>query len=160
MKTKIIGLTIMVFCAATGLFAQEKDSKMSKDEAAIRANVEQMAKGWNMKSGAEFAKPFAENSDYVVINGMHIKGRTDNAQGHQQIFNTIYKDSRVSVNVKQIRFLRPDVAVVHVESNLTFKIGGAEQTGSGLITMVMTKEKDKWEIAAFQNTAIQPQGGN
>ena len=160
MKTKIIGLTIMVFCAATGLFAQEKDSKMSKDEAAIRANVEQMAKGWNMKSGAEFAKPFAENSDYVVINGMHIKGRADNAQGHQQIFNTIYKDSRVSINVKQIRFLRPDVAVIHVESNLTVKAGGAEQTGRGLITMVMTKEKDKWEIAAFQNTSIQPQGGN
>lgn len=160
MKGKIIGMTLMIFCAATGLFAQEKDSKQIEDEAAIRANVEQMAKGWNMKSGAEFAKPFAEDADYVVINGAHIKGRAANAEGHQRIFDTIYKDSSLAVSVKQIRFLRPEVAVVHVESNLTFKLNGAEQKGRGLVTMIMTKEKGKWSVAAFQNTAIQPQGGN
>jgi len=157
---KIIAITIVILCAATGLFAQEKTSKMSKDEAAIRANVEQMAKGWNMKSGAEFAKPFAEDSDYVVINGMHIKGRAANAQGHQQIFDTIYKDSSLVATIKQIRFLRPDVAVVHGVSNLTFKVNGEEKKGNGFVTLVMTKEKGKWSIAAFQNTAIQPQAGN
>ena len=159
MKLNIIAITMMVFCAATGLFAQEKDSKMSKDEAAIRANVEQMAKGWNMKSGAEFAKPFAEDSDYVVVNGMHVKGRAANAEAHQRIFDTIYKDSSIVPTIKQIRFLRPDVAIVHVESNLTFRTAaGEEKKGSGMITLVMTKEKRKWSIAAFQNTAIQPPG--
>jgi len=115
MIQKYFGMTIILICAATFVFAQEKNSKMSKDEAAIRANVEQMAKGWNMKSGAEFAKPFAEDADYVVVNGAHIKGRAANAGGHQQIFNTIYKDSRNAGTVKQIRFVRPDVAIVHVE---------------------------------------------
>ena len=107
-----------------------------------------------MKSGAEFAKSFAENADYIVINGTHIKGRADNATGHQYIFDTIYKDSRIVITVKQIRFLRTDVAVVHAESNLTFKIGGEEKKGTGIITLLMTKESGKWEIAAFQNTAI------
>ena len=147
--------TLIIFCACV-VFAQKKESK---DEAMIRANFEQMVKGWNMKSGAEFAKPFAENSDYVVINGMHIKGRADNAKEHQQIFDTIYKDSNVGAAVKQIRFLRPDVAVVHVEANMNFKTGGEEKKNHSLITLVMTKEKGKWSIAAFQNTGIQPQGG-
>ncbi len=155
MIQKYFGMTIILICAATFVFAQEKNSKMSKDEAAIRANVEQMAKGWNMKSGAEFAKPFAEDADYVVVNGAHIKGRAANAAGHQQIFNTIYKDSRNAGTVKQIRFVRPDVAIVHVEWNLSFKVNGEEQKGHALSTMVMTKEKGKWSIAAFQNTAIQ-----
>lgn len=124
----------------------------------IRANIEQMVKGWNEKSGAEFAKPFAENSDYVVVNGMHIKGRADNAKSHQQIFDTIYKDSRIVTTVKQIRFLRPEVAVVHGESSLAFKIGSEEKKGHGYITLVMVREKGKWEIAAFQNTAIQQPG--
>ncbi len=155
MIQKYFGMTIILICAATFVFAQEKNSKMSKDEAAIRANVEQMAKGWNMKSGAEFAKPFAEDADYVVVNGAHIKGRAANAAGHQQIFDTIYKDSRNAGTVKQIRFLRPDVAVVHVEWNLSFKVNGEEQKGHALSTMIMTKEKGKWSIAAFQNTAIQ-----
>ena len=148
----LIICTMIILCACAA-FGQKTESK---DEAMIRANVEQMVKGWNMKSGAEFAKPFAENSDYVVINGMHVKGRADNAKSHQQIFDTIYKNSNLVSTVKQIRFLRPDVAVVHGESNLTFKINGEEKKGNGYITMVMTKENGKWEIAAFQNTAIQP----
>ncbi len=91
---------------------------------------------------------------------MHIKGRSAIAKGHQQIFDAIYKVSRVAVTIKQMRFLRPDVAVVHSESNLTFKVNGEEKKGSGFVTLVMTKDKGKWSIAAFQNTAIQPQGGN
>ncbi len=158
MKQTISLLTIftMIILCACAAFAQKAESP---DEAMIRANVEQMVKGWNMKSGAEFAKPFAENADYVVINGTHIKGRADNAKGHQGIFDTIYKDSSLVAIVKQIRFLRPDVVVVHVESNLTFKNNGAEQKGNGKITMVMIRENGKWEIAAFQNTAIQPPAG-
>jgi len=157
----ITNIILVLIFTAIGISAQEnaKAADKAKDEAAIRANVEQMQKGWNMKSGAEFAKPFAENSDYVVINGVHIKGRADNAKGHQYIFDTIYKDSSIVVTVKQIRFLRPDVAVLHCESNLTFKAGGEEKKGSGIITLVMTKENDNWEIAAFQNTAIQPARG-
>ena len=162
MKLKTFTLTIIMLCAAISIFAQgkTKTSEMNKDEAMIHANVEQMVKGWNAKSGAEFAKPFAEDSDYVVVNGTHIKGRAANAESHQRIFDTIYKDSSIVPIVKQIRFLRPDVAVVHGESNLTFKINGEEKKGKGLVTLVMTKEKGKWSIAAFQNTPIQLQGGN
>ncbi len=158
MKLKTFTLTIIMLCAAISIFAQgkTKTSETNKDEAMIRANVKQMETGWNAKSGAEFAKPFAEDSDFVIINGMHIKGRAANANGHQQIFDTIYKDSRLAATVKQIRFLRPDVAVVHIESNLTFKLNGEEKKGNGFVTLVMTREKGKWSIAAFQNTAIQP----
>jgi uncharacterized protein (TIGR02246 family) len=160
----IVNIILVLIFTVIGIAAQEKAAvaDTSKDEAAIRANVEQMQKGWNMKSGAEFAKPFAENSDYVVINGVHIKGRAGIAEGHQRIFDTVYKDSSVVITVKQIRFLRPDVAVVHAESALTFKTGGEEKKGSGIITLVMTKENGIWQIAAFQNTSIQPpntQGG-
>jgi len=151
-------LILVLFATSVNAYAQKTDSK-AEDEAAIRANVEQMAKGWNMKSGAEFSKPFAEDSDYVVINGMHIKGRAANAEAHQQIFDTIYKDSSLVAAVKQIRFLRPDVAVVHGVSNLTFKFNGEEKKGSGFVTLVMTKDNGKWSIAAFQNTSIQPTGG-
>jgi uncharacterized protein (TIGR02246 family) len=150
-------LILVLFIAYVNGYGQKTDSK-AKDEAMIRANVEQLAKGWNMKSGTEFAKPFAEDSDYVVINGMHIKGRAANAAGHQQIFDTIYKDSSIAPVVKQIRFLRPDVAIVHGISNLTFKVNGEEKKGSGFVTLVMTKDNGKWSIAAFQNTAIQPTG--
>ena len=122
------------------------------DEVAIRENVKQMETGWNTKSGAAFAKPFAEDADYVIINGMYIKGRTVIETGHQQIFDTIYKDTTITLTVKQIRFLRPDVAVVHVNGQRRGPTKDLEQ--DALLTLVMTKEKDGWAIAAFQNTGV------
>jgi len=160
MKGKIIGITIMVLCAATGLFAQETTSKTSKDEMAIRANVRQMETGWNAHDGKGFAVPFAADADYVVVNGMHAKGRDEIEKGHTGIFTTIYKDSRNVATIKSVRFLRKDVAVVHTEWNLEFRAGGETRKGHALSTMIMTKDKGKWNIAAFQNTWIQPQGGN
>ena len=160
MKVKIIGITIMVFCAANGLFAQEKESKMSGDETAIRANVKQMETGWNAHDGKAFAAPFAADADYVVVNGMHAKGRNEIEKGHTGIFTTIYKDSRNAATIRSVRFLRKDVAVVHTEWNLEFTVGGEMRKGHALSTMIMTKQNGKWSIAAFQNTAIQPQGGN
>lgn len=122
------------------------------DEAALRDAVKQMENGWNTKSGATFAKPFAEDADYVVINGNHLKGRAMIESGHQRIFDTIYKDTTLSLTVEQIRFLRSDVAVVHVKG---YRTSPSEQQKQGaMITLTMTKEKQGWTIAAFQNTAI------
>lgn len=152
-KSRIIkSLVFMIFCVVS-INAQEKSSEA--DEAAIRQIIKQVEAGWNANSGKEFAAPFAENADYVVVNGMHVKGREAIDKGHQQIFDTIYKGSRNAGTIKQIRFLRPDVAVVHVEWNLNFKANGEERKGKAFNTMVMTKENGKWSIAAFQNTGIE-----
>lgn len=134
---------------------QTHDSRAA-DEAAMRENVKQMETGWNTKSGAVFAKSFAEDADYVVVNGMYIKGRTTIETQHQRIFDTIYKDTRINLTVKQIRFLRPDVAVVHVNGHRDGPT--KELTGDAILTLVMTKETQGWTIAAFQNTSVVPRG--
>jgi len=126
------------------------------DEAAMRESVKQLETGWNTKSGALFAKPFAEDADYVVINGNYIKGRAAIESGHQRIFDTIYKDTKLTLKVKQIRFLRPDVAVVHVEGHRTSTVN--ELVQDAMMTLMMTKEKQGWVITAFQNTAVAPRG--
>jgi len=99
-----------------------------------------------------FAKPFAEDADYVVINGNQIKGHAEIEQQHQRIFDTIFKDTTLTLNVKQIRFLRPDVAVVHVSGRRD--AATKELTQDAVMTMIMVKEKQGWKIAAFQNTAV------
>ena len=124
------------------------------DEAAVRENVRQMEAGWNAKSGALFAKPFAADADYVVVNGMHLRGRDAIEKSHQHIFDTFYKNSILSVSVRHIRFLRPDVAVVHVQGNNKTRHGAETRETNVLVTLVMTKEKGDWRIVAFQNTQI------
>jgi uncharacterized protein (TIGR02246 family) len=137
---------------------QPVDSQDSRaaDEAVMRENVKQMETGWNTKSGALFAKPFAEDADYVVINGTYIKGRAAIEVGHQRIFDTIFKDTTITLTVKQIRFLRADVAVVHVSGQ---RVGPTKDlVEDAMMTVMMTKEKQGWTIAAFQNTSVAPKG--
>lgn len=142
--------------AACGLYAAAPAAADSADEAAIRENVRQMEAGWNAKSGAQFAKPFAADADYVVINGSHIKGRETIAEGHQRIFDTFYKESTLSLSVKQVRMLRADVALVHVAGTNKIQRGAETQVGEAIMTLLMTKESGVWKIAAFQNTEVKP----
>ena len=124
----------------------------SPDEVAIQEIVKQMETGWNTKSGASFAKPFAADADYVIINGMHIRGYDAIAKGHQEIFDTIYKDTTLTLIVKQIRFLRPDVALVHVSGHRNSP--QPHLRAEATLVMVMTKNDGSWKIASFQNTQV------
>lgn len=132
----------------------QNNSTKNADEASIRSKVEEMANGWNAKSGEQFARPFAEDADYVVINGMQIKTRKVIAKGHQEIFDTVYKNSNLTLGVDSIRFLKTDVALVHISGVLKITETGSARTRNVKITLVMTKNENKWEIAAFQNTQV------
>lgn len=147
---------VFVTLLMLGFSGQTVRDNRAADEAAMRESVKQLETGWNTKSGAVFAKPFAEDADYVVINGNYIKGRAVIESQHQRIFDTIYKDTSLTLTVKQIRFLRPDVAVVHVEGRRTSTVN--ELVQDAMLTLLMTKEKQGWVIAAFQNTAIAARG--
>ena len=124
----------------------------SPDEVEIQANVKQLESGWNTKSGAAFAKPFASDADYVIINGIHVRGYDAIEKGHQQIFDSIYKDTTVTLVVKQIRFLRPDVALVHVSGQRDSP--QPHLRAYATMVMVMVKNDGKWKIASFQNTVL------
>lgn len=108
----------------------QTSSGSGADESALRQIVKQVEAGWNAHDGKAFAAPFATDADYVVVNGMSIKGREAIEQGHTGIFTTIYKDSHNVATIKGVRFLRPDVAVVHVEWNLEFTAGGETRKGT------------------------------
>jgi uncharacterized protein (TIGR02246 family) len=127
----------------------------AEDDAAIRESVRQMEAGWNTKNGALFAKPFAEDADYVVINGLHIRGREAIGKGHQQIFDTYMKATTIGFTVRQTRYVRADVAVVHVGARLKMpQADGSAKEADAAITLVMSKEKGGWQIVAFQNTQV------
>ena len=153
MKTLVFMMLVMLGFSMQPV--QSHDSRAA-DEAAMRESVKQLETGWNTKSGALFAKSFAEDADYVIINGMYIKGRATIESAHQRIFDTVFKDTNITLTVKQIRFLRSDVAVIHVTGHRDGPT--KELTQDAMLTLVMTKEQHGWTIAAFQNTAVAPRG--
>jgi uncharacterized protein (TIGR02246 family) len=143
--------SILVASALTLAIAQ---GSSAADEAAIKGIVKVLEEGWNAGDSGKFASPFSANADYVIVDGKHIRTRPVIDFGHKQIFNTVYKGSINKSEIKQIRFLRPDVAVVHVEWML--KHGDKlEKTNRAMNSLVVIKEAGKWEITAFHNTPIQ-----
>jgi uncharacterized protein (TIGR02246 family) len=148
---KLFAIAIIVFMPISGL-ANQPPQQASVDETAIRQIVQQIQDSWNAHDGKAFAAPFAPDADYVVVNGMRIKGREAIEKGHTQIFTTIYKDSHNLGTIKSLRFLRPDVAVVHIEWNL--EVRPDAEKNQAINTMIMTREAGKWSIAAFHNTPV------
>src|SRR5918996_301503 len=129
----------------------------SADEVAIRLLYQQLIDGWNKGNGEAFASPFAEDGDLVGFDGTHLKGRQEIVSFHQQLFDTFVKGSRLVGKIRNVRFLTPDVAIMHVVGG-TIMAGKSdiEPERNSIHTLVVMKESDdKWRIAAFQNTRAQ-----
>ena len=126
----------------------------AEDEAAIRAIVTRLEDAWNAGDSKGFAAPFAEDADYVVVNGMRIKGRAAIDSGHRAIFDTVYKGSNLNGSPQSVRFIREDVAIAHVEWHLKFKEGDNVRENKSMNSIIVTKEKGLWSITAFHNTPI------
>jgi uncharacterized protein (TIGR02246 family) len=131
----------------------------SADEAALRALYQQVMDGWNQGSGDAFAAVFTEDGDLVGFDGTHFKGREEIAPFHQQLFDKWLKGSRLVGQVKDVRFLSPDVALMHA-------VGGTVMRGKtdpvperdSIQTLVATRQDGEWRLAAFQNTRLHPVG--
>ena len=151
-------LALALILVSTVTSSTQTSQNSSSDEAAVRQVVQQVQDAWNAHDGRAFAAPFAPDSDYVNVRGERAKGREAIEKGHTAIFSTIYKDSYNVGTVKSIRFLRPDIAVVHAEWTLEFRAGSETRKGHAMNTMVMTKDNGKWSIAVFHNTPIEAVG--
>lgn len=156
----VVALLIASSISVSGQGNKSRDVPNTADEAAIRALVQKCIEGWNKGSGEAFAAQFAEDSDFVVANGRHDKGRRQNASAHQQIFDTFFKGTRLWLQVKSVRFLRPDVALMHTASKV-LKPGESDASPEPefIQTWTVSKHGNEWLVDAFHNTPIQRQGG-
>lgn len=135
----------------------ENTTNYSADEAAVRALYQQLMDGWNQGSGDAFAAVFTEDGDLIGFDGTHFEGRQEIAPFHQQLFDKWLKGSRLVGEVKDVRFLSPDVALMHA-------VGGTVMRGKtdpvperdSIQTLVAMRQDGEWRLAAFQNTRLHP----
>src|SRR5688500_10887229 len=138
MRRVIAALAVMVSILCTAGAVEQ--SARAADEAAIRAIVIRVQDAWNAGDSKAFAAPFAEDADYVVVNGMKIKGRAIIDSGHRQIFDTVYKGSHNTATIASVRFIRDDVAIAHITWHLKFREGDTPREGKAMCSMVLTKQ--------------------
>jgi uncharacterized protein (TIGR02246 family) len=136
---------------------EEAAANDSAEEAAVRALYQQLMDGWNQGSGDAFAAVFTEDGDLIGFDGTHFKGRQEIAPFHQRLFDKWLKGSRLVGEVKDVRFLSPDVALMHAVGGTVMR-GKSEPSPErdSIQTLLATRQDGEWRLAAFQNTRLHP----
>jgi uncharacterized protein (TIGR02246 family) len=117
------------------------------DEMAVRDLLVRLFEAWCQGDGEAYGACFTENSDYIAFNGIHLRGRQENARLHSALFRGVLKGSTISAEVSFLEFLAPTAALVHT-------VGRGRKRS--FQTYVVVKLGNEWRIRSFQNTRVQP----
>jgi uncharacterized protein (TIGR02246 family) len=110
--------------------------------------VSGLMSSWNAKDAHAFASQFAEDASFVNVTGTIWIGSKDI---EEQIGNAAaFKSSHAEIKPESVRFLRPDVALMHATWTIT-EDPRSPQPRSYLMTMVVNKRNGRWFIVAAQN---------
>jgi len=127
---------------------------MTSDEQSIHDILKELEAAWNASDSRRWTSFFANNANFIHIFGGQLDGHAAIEGSHRVIFDTIYKGSRLSIESRSIRFVRPEVAVVFARMHLELAQGAPMPDFDTRPTMVMAKEQGKWQIVFLQNTRI------
>jgi len=100
----------------------------------------------------------------VSVRGEAANGATDVEAKLAAILATRARNASLKTLKMKIRFVRPDVALVHVTNELGGLVNANGQTlpaHQELSLRVLSKESDgAWRLIAFQNTLVAPFDGS
>lgn len=134
----------------------------TSDETAVRSLIERFNAAFNAHDTKAFAATFSEDADFTNWVGQAAHGRAEIDSFHVPIFTIVYKNGVQTIRATKVRFIRPDVASVDVQTDVT---GGEAFDGKALgpvkflINWTATKESDgKWLIKVMHNTRLLDEG--
>ncbi|MFC5885545.1 SgcJ/EcaC family oxidoreductase [Kitasatospora sp. CM 4170] len=140
------------------------------DAAAIRALLQRSAAAWADGDGTAYGACFTADATDVTYVGTVYHGGEEIGRAHQALFGSFLKDTRLILDITDLRFYGTDAAVVVTRGDVR-KGGAAEQNGKGgkggkdgrqgrlgkLATYTVVRQADgRWRIAAVQKTRRKP----
>lgn len=128
------------------------------DEGKIKAVLTALEESWNRHDMPAYAAQFAQDADFVNVLGMRQRGRPAIEAQHIAIHKTVFRNSHLRTLGQSVRFLTPEVAVAHVDWEMTghetshVKDWNLAAVRKGVLTAVLIAEGDAWRITALHNT--------
>jgi uncharacterized protein (TIGR02246 family) len=130
----------------------------SEDEKAVRSLVLARIEEFNRHEGPE-PGAFTEDADFINAYGMWRRGPAEIEARQKERMGSILKDAKNTLLDLRIRFVKPDVAIVHQlheMSGMRDAAGKSLPAQKELGVRVMVKERGKWLTTAFHNTIVRP----
>lgn len=156
-------LGLLLLTTAAKIYSDVPTSAMSdsSDEARIRAIIASQVIAWNAGDAKAFSASFAEDGSFTNIRGTVAYGRRAFENRHAEIFQTIFKGSKLTMSPTRIRFVRPDVAIVDIDTELRDIAAappGVKVMADGRIRTrlqeVLVKNNGEWRIESYHNVDV------
>jgi uncharacterized protein (TIGR02246 family) len=110
---------------------------------------------WNSHDAQGLTALFTETADLVNVVGKHRRGSAEIYEEYHGLQQSIMKNSVIKMLSWNMKLLRPDVAVVHANWEMTGvqKMPGwnVPDVRHGVITYVAVEQSGQWKFEAFAN---------
>jgi len=148
--TRFASATIVLLLAAIPL--AEAQTKL--DEEAVHNLPQAFAAAFNKHDGHQLAQVMSDDIDFVTVGAWWLHGKSDFEKYHTRLLNGRFHDTQTDVLQVAVRFLRPDIAIVHWSWTIAGDKnpdGTARKRRYGMMTMVAEKQSGRWLVVASQN---------
>ena len=136
-------------------------AQAAADEERIRGIIAEQVAAWNAGDAQAFSASFAENGGFTNIRGSVFYGHRAFEDRHVEIFRTFFKGSKLAMSATKIRFVRPDVAIADIATEVSQLSGtppGVTPGGDGRIhtrlQQVFVKNAGEWRVESYHNVDV------
>ena len=163
MRNLLLSVLLMMACSTTTSSTEANtDTNHASDRGAINAMIaDRFIAGWNNHDAHLFASAFAEDADFTNVRGVSVSGRESIETFHAQAFKKLFMHSQQTAELKKIRFLNPNIAIVDARWEMT---GAVSAEGlpipyrTGLLALVCTSSAGRWVITVMHNVDLTTAG--
>ena len=122
------------------------------DQVAVNAAVGQLvgeiAEAWNAGDARAYGARYCPDGTFTNTDGTLDLGRDEVVHTAEEAFQGVLAGTKFSTAVRKVRLVRPDVAVVDLDTRVSGMPGGEVQISQML---VLLQEDDRWWITAQHN---------
>jgi uncharacterized protein (TIGR02246 family) len=158
MSTRVrAALMVLLFVSLplAAIWAGQVDSHEA-DSAAIKKLFTDFNDAFNKHDAHASTMLFAEDADFINIQGATSHGRAEAEQHLAPLFAGRLKTIHRDVTLRNIRFLRPDTATVDSDFETSGLMGpnGAVPATKGLYDWIVMKQNGRWLIAVWHESNL------
>jgi uncharacterized protein (TIGR02246 family) len=124
------------------------------DEEAIREIEIRFNEAWGRHDAEGMVESLADDAQFVTVNGAWTKTRSDYLDLMQRLHGPDgpFRNSNRETPEMYVRFLAPDVAMMHSRFHIYGDTEESVRTGIG--TRVVRRLDGRWRTVAVQNTDV------
>jgi uncharacterized protein (TIGR02246 family) len=164
---RIFSTIVMIVAVSTFVFGQSQATQAVRQtvnvtpDARIRQIIADQVAAWNVGDEKAFSRSVSADVSFTNIRGTVFYGHQVFEDRHREIFQGFFKGSKLAMSVSKIRYVRPDVAIVDVITDISQLQGrppGVNVSADGRIHTrlqeVFVKEGENWFITSYHNVDV------